>query len=67
MKLDVEKLRKSLGLTVDDFCKLVGVCFTSYHRWVTGYCVPSKKHINRLNKIIERAGGRTEDFLCEKT
>ena len=53
MKDRIKSLRKSLGLTYEQFAALVGVTWSTAYRWEMGYSRPRGLAVLRRLKEIE--------------
>ena len=53
---NIKALRKSMGLTQEDFAHRIGVTFATVNRWENNKAVPSKLALRVLEKIREESG-----------
>jgi DNA-binding transcriptional regulator YiaG len=60
VKVNIKKLRKSLGLTQAQFGELVGVKHAAVCLWESGQRKPSLAHARRLQVILENSDGGRE-------
>ncbi len=64
---EIKELRKKLGLTQEEFAKLLGVGYTTVNRWENGKNEPrgqALEALERLKTLVEEAE-EGEDFTIE--
>ena len=51
---EVKMIRKSLGLTQENFAHRLGVSHCTVSRWETGKSIPSRLAENQIQRLITR-------------
>ena len=50
--MNIRKLRKKKGLTIEDIASKIGVSAMSLYRWETGKAKPHRTFLKKLEKIL---------------
>ena len=58
VRINIARLRESMGLTQDEFATKVGVAKRTIGRWEQGFSDPSPMAIDRLRSLQAQVDGR---------
>jgi DNA-binding transcriptional regulator YiaG len=53
-KTNIEKIRKKLKLTQEQFAEKIGVCRETINRWENGHFKPCNLAVRQIEKLIKK-------------
>lgn len=53
---DMEKERQKKGVTIKQLCEDLPINQSTYHRWLSGKCVPKVLYLNALKTYLQMQG-----------